>query len=167
MEFWDAYDIRGNKTGKTLVRGEPIPQGLYHMICCVVIRHTDGDFLLMHRSPEKEFYPDIWEIGAAGCALQGESAQTCALREVAEETGLSKGVLEPMNRYVEEYTQTIYEGFLFTTDMEKSAVTMQQGETCGYRWLSLLEFLEFFDSDACIPRFKLRLRGYVNTLRNE
>ena len=82
MELWDAYDRQGNKTGETLVRGEPIPPGRYHLVSCVVVRHRDGDFLLMRRSPEKEVYPNVLEIGAGGSALQGESALDCARREL-------------------------------------------------------------------------------------
>ena len=42
MELWDAYDEYGNQTGETLVRGEEIPDGLYHMVCEVLVRHADG-----------------------------------------------------------------------------------------------------------------------------
>ena len=75
MELWDAYNEKGERTGGTLVRGETIPDGLYHMVCCVLVRHVDGDFLLMQRAPEKDNFPNIWEIGAGGSTLQGETAE--------------------------------------------------------------------------------------------
>jgi len=165
MELWDAYDKNGKRTGETLVRGKPIPAGRYHLVCCMVIRHADGDFLLMQRAPEKEIYPNIWEIGAGGSALRGETAEVCALREVEEETGLTGGILQPMNRYVEEETQTIYEGFLYLTNAPKQTVRLQPGETAAYRWLSPKEFVAFFDSDHCIERFRIRLNEYVRTIR--
>ena len=31
MELWDAYDRDGNLIEGTLVRGEPIPDGVYHV----------------------------------------------------------------------------------------------------------------------------------------
>lgn len=32
MEYWDTYDKNLNKIkNKTLVRGEPIPDGIYHL----------------------------------------------------------------------------------------------------------------------------------------
>jgi len=43
MEIWDAYTREGKPTGKTLVRGEAISDGLYHMVCEVLVRHKDGD----------------------------------------------------------------------------------------------------------------------------
>lgn len=33
MELWDVYDINRNKTGKTAVRGEGLPEGGYHRWC--------------------------------------------------------------------------------------------------------------------------------------
>ena len=43
METWDAYDKDFNKIGGvTLIRGEKIPEGVYHLACDVIVRHTDG-----------------------------------------------------------------------------------------------------------------------------
>ena len=91
MELWDAYDRDGNKTGETLVRGEPVPEGRYHLVSCIVVRHMDGDFLLMRRAPEKKHYPNIWEIGAGGSVVQGETPEESAHRELEEETGIESG----------------------------------------------------------------------------
>ena len=49
MELWDAYDVNFNKIeGKTLVRGEPVPDGVCHLVCDIIVKHTDGTYLLMH-----------------------------------------------------------------------------------------------------------------------
>ena len=56
MELWDAYSKNGELTGDTLVRGEEIPQGLYHLVCEVLVRHIDGSFLCMKRSVQKPNY---------------------------------------------------------------------------------------------------------------
>lgn len=42
MEIWDAYDRQGAKTGTDLVRGERIGEGLYHLVCEIVVRHAEG-----------------------------------------------------------------------------------------------------------------------------
>ena len=163
MELWDAYDAAGCKTGGVLVRGEEIPQGLYHLVSDIVVRHVDGDFLLMRRSPEKPNYPNIWEIGAGGSAVRGESAENCAHRELEEETGIDRGQWSYLGRHVER--STIYEGFLCVTDYPKDQIRLQKGETVDFRWLNRQEFIEFFDSDACIELFQRRLREFVNNLR--
>jgi len=163
MELWDMYDRDGRKLPGTLVRGEPIPAERYHLVCCVVVRHTDGDFLLMRRSPEKESCPNIWEIGAGGSVLQGETAEEGARRELEEETGINRGSWIYTGRYV--IPGTINEGYLCITDYPKDQIRLQPGETTDYRWLSKEEFVRFFDSDACIDLFKIRLKDFVDALR--
>ena len=88
MELWDAYDRELNKLGVTLVRGEEVPDGMYHLVSEVIVKHTDGEFLLMQRAPTKHF-GGMWEATAGGSALCGESPLDCARRELLEETGLS------------------------------------------------------------------------------
>ena len=36
-----------------------------------------------------------------------------------------------------------------------------------FRWLNREAFVAFFDSDACIDRFRKRLGEFVNSLRNK
>ena len=84
MELWDAYDKDFQKiAGKTLVRGELIPQGLYHLVCDIIVRHADGAYLLMQRDPRKP-WGGMWEATAGGSALAGETPLECAARELRE-----------------------------------------------------------------------------------
>ncbi len=56
MELWDAYDSNFNIIeGVTLVRGEPIPEGMFHLSCSVLVRHTDGTYLIIKRKQGKAF----------------------------------------------------------------------------------------------------------------
>ena len=87
MEIWDAYDEKLNKIeGMTLVRGEEVPDGVFHLVCEIIVKHADGTYLLMQRDPGKHL-GGMWEATAGGSALQGEDPMTCALRELSEETG--------------------------------------------------------------------------------
>lgn len=164
MELWDAYDRHGNKTGWTIIRGEPIPSGSYHLVSCVVVRHTDGDFLILCRSAQKEAYPNILEIGVGGCAMQGEDARSCAIRELEEETGIVCDCLTETGRYVDDYSQAIYEGYLCTTDIDKDKIRLIPEENSEYFWYTTEEFIEFFHSDLCLDRFKRRLKTFVDEL---
>jgi len=166
MELWDAYDCEGNLIEGTLVRGEPIPEGIYHMVCCVLVRHVDGDFLLMRRSSEKKMFPNIWEIGAGGSVLKGETAEAGIRRELLEETGIDRGEFQYICRNWDHKDRYIYEGFYCVTDYPKDQIRLQAGETSDFRWLSLPDFLEFFDTE-CIPRMRDRLIDFVETLRPE
>ena len=47
VELWDAYDEKLNRIdGMTLVRGEDVPDGVFHLVCEIIVRHTDGTYLL-------------------------------------------------------------------------------------------------------------------------
>ena len=73
-EIWDLYDEQGRKTGETWERSRAmeIPEGRYHIVCDVLIRHQDGTFLLTLRDPDKDVYPGCLEASAGGSALTGD-----------------------------------------------------------------------------------------------
>ena len=55
MEFWDAYNEQCEIIdGITLIRGEKIPDGIYHLVSDIIVRHADGSYLLMQRDKEKQ-----------------------------------------------------------------------------------------------------------------
>ena len=136
MELWDAYNEKCERIeGMTLVRGEPIPEGVFHLVSDIIVRHTDGEYLLMRRDERKHF-GGMWEATAGGSALQGEDALSCARRELREETGIEADVLTEAGRVADRLGRTIYVEFLCVTDWEKTSVRLQEGETSAYRWVS-------------------------------
>ena len=148
MELWDAYNSNFEKIeGMTLVREEQdkIPSGIYHLVCEILVRHTDGTFLLMKRDPTKPLFPDMWEATAGGSALRGESAMEGALRELREETGIVTETLEQLDWSLGK--TCIHCRFLCVTDCAKDSIKLQQGETCDYRWVSAQELLAMPDSE--------------------
>ncbi|MBQ8951174.1 MAG: NUDIX hydrolase [Eubacterium sp.] len=149
MELWDAYDKEFNIIkDMTLVRGEEskIPTGIYHMVVFILVRHTDGQYLLMRRSPGKA-YPLYWEATAGGSVLQGETAMEGALRELREETGINVGTLEEMERFVKDETHSAYFVFVCVTDCDKESIILQEGETCDYKWVDKEELLSMGDGE--------------------
>ena len=51
MEIWDGYCRDGSPAGVELVRGEPVPEGLYHLVCEIIVEYRDGSILAMQRDP--------------------------------------------------------------------------------------------------------------------
>lgn len=161
MEIWDGYLQDGSKAGVDLVRGKPVPEGLYHLVSEVLVRHRDGDYLLMQRSFEKPNYPGAWEATAGGSALKGEDALQCALRETKEETGIVDGEMAFIGMYSSHDTH--YHSFLCTTGVDKQTITCQEGETIGYRWMTEAEFITFVQTDM-IPMQKNRLMPWLEKM---
>ena len=59
---------------------------------------------------------------------------------------------------------TIYETFLCVTDCAKDSVTLQEGETVSYKWVSEAEFINFVNSDAMIDVQFQRYAPYLKQM---
>ncbi|MDE7243643.1 MAG: NUDIX domain-containing protein [Oscillospiraceae bacterium] len=99
-ELWDAYDRDGKPLGFDLVRGEPFPEGAWHLVADIFSVTKDGRVLLTRRHPEKS-WGGYWEY-TGGSVLKGETPLQGALRELREETGITADELHPV--YVEART---------------------------------------------------------------
>ena len=161
-EIWDAYWPDGSFAGCDLVRGEPIPDGLYHLVSEILVQHVDGDYLLMQRDPRKPNYGGYFEATAGGSALKGEDALCCAKRELQEETGIGAGTFTNIGRFVSH--NTIYEIFLCVTDCEKDSVKLQEGETVSFKWIGEGEFADFVNSTAMIDVQLKRYEPYLKQM---
>ena len=164
MEIWDLYDRDGDPTGETHIRGEAIPEGRYHIVCEVLLRHRDGDYLLMQRDANKHPHPGAWEATAGGSALSGEDAPTCIRRELREETGLTGEDFQRVAYHGFDGRHSLISSFVAVTDDEKQSVRMQEGETQACRWVSEEEFIRFLRSGEGIVWQKMRYESYFRSL---
>ncbi len=158
-EIWDAYYPDGTLAGVDLIRGEEIPPQYRHAVSEVFVIHKDGTILLMQRDFAKPNYPGFWESGAGGSVLKGETFEEGAYRELKEETGISAHELHPNYEVVTH--DTIYKGFVCHTDAPKDSVTLQEGETIGYQWVSKEEFMGIFVTGQFVTSLRDRLRDFV------
>lgn len=165
MELWDAYDRSGNKLNFSIKRGETIPQNVYHILSDTVVRHQDGTYLLMQRAWELRRWAGMFQVGAGGHVLKGETPIECAIRELKEESGIVCNDLEELYIAVVDEQQSIFYGYLCITDCPKDSICLQKGETIAYKWVSREEFIAYMDSDDCMDTQKTRLKEYVDSIR--
>ena len=123
---------------KTLVRGEDIPDGYYHLVCEIIVKHVGGEYLLMQRDLKKNL-GGMWEATAGGSALKGEDSLRCAYRELEEETGIKAKDLIEVGRVVHHRHKSLYVEYLCITDIDKDSIILQEGETKAFKWISLEE----------------------------
>lgn len=161
MELWDAYQKNGLPAGRDLVRGQPIPDGCFHIVSEVFVKHTDGSILLMQRDFEKVGFPGLFEAGASGSILKGETPYEGAVRELMEETGIYTDDLTYVFTY-SDLKHAFYFGYLCVTDCEKSSIVLQKGETISYRWVSRDEFLKFVETPEYVPTQRERWCSHWN-----
>lgn len=87
MEKWDLLDAQGNATGRTIVRGERLAAGQYHLVVHIWIVDSRGRLLIQKRAPTLRMMPGIW-AATGGSAVSGEVSSDAARRELAEELGI-------------------------------------------------------------------------------
>ena len=60
---------------------------------------------------------------------------------------------------------TIHYGYLCETDCDKESITLQEGETISYLWLTKEEFLKFVECDKYVQLHKERMGEYLDSIR--
>lgn len=100
MEYFDTLTAEGRPDGRRKARQLVHKDGDWHGASRIwLVRRvadTDGkkrtEVLLQRRSEEKDSYPGLWDVSAAGHVAAGGNYLETAVRETAEELGIS---LEP------------------------------------------------------------------------
>jgi len=169
MEIWDLYDEQGRKTGETWERSraKEIPEGRYHIVCDILIRHQDGTFLLTLRDPNKDIYPGCLEASAGGSALSGETPEQAAKREMFEETGLSAEKLELIGITRKPQSRSVIYAYLAAVACDKDSVRLQPGETVGYQWVDPQVFLRMIREEPVLKIQYPRYKPYLDTLERK
>lgn len=165
MEIWDAYDKNSNKLGFDIIRGQKREADVYHLVVEALIRHEDGDYLLVQRAHDKEVFPSVFESSAGGSVLKGEDVDQAIRREVFEETGIDRiNSIEKINRQVLSDRRTIFYTYVIETDFSKDQLVLDPEETIDYRWISKEEYISYTKSDENIPYQIERLTTYISQI---
>ncbi len=158
MEVWDAYYKDGTKSGYVIEREKlNIPDGLYYMVCEVLVRHIDGEYLLMRRDLRKANWAGYWEASAGGAVLKGETPLEGAKRELFEETGILSDNLRLFNQSSSDMDKALFYDYLCVVDIDKKKILLQEGETIDFKWVGKEELLRILHEDVIIPNLKERL----------
>ena len=155
-EILDIVDEEGTPTGRTASRQEVHAAGLLHRTSHLWLLRRRGDgieILLQHRSPQKEAYPDCYDISSAGHIPAGDGFEESAVRELHEELGIGSESGELIfcgrRRFIyremhgdRPYTDNqISNVYILWRDVEPSEMKLQSGEVDGVRWIEFGELL--------------------------
>ena len=164
METWDLYDEQGQKTGETWERSHAreIPEGRYHIVCDILIRHQDGESLLTLRDPDKNIWPGCLEASAGG--LAGETPEEAARREMLEETGLAAKKQELIGTTRKPQSRSVIYAYLAIVNCEKNSVQLQKGETVDYQWVDAQTFFRMIREEPVLKIQYPRYKPYLDTL---
>lgn len=96
-EIFDVVDEQDQVTG-TATRAEVHAQHLRHRAVHVLVFNKRGEVLLQQRSVLKDAHPGVWDSSVSGHLDAGEDYAAAAIREMAEEMGISESVPEEAAR---------------------------------------------------------------------
>ncbi|MCL2014034.1 MAG: NUDIX domain-containing protein [Oscillospiraceae bacterium] len=139
VEFWDILDENRNKTGRLHERGKPMQQGDCHLVVHIWVMNNKGEFLISKRSPDVTGWAGMWQT-TSGSAVAGDDSLTTALKETAEEIGVT---LNPKNgqlfkQFEAPHTinkgSVFYDAWLFKQEIDISSIVLQPDETCDSMW---------------------------------
>ena len=157
MELWDLYTPDRQPSGKTIIQGEELPEGLLHLVVHVWIQNSKGDFLMSQRSASRYAFPLLWET-VGGSVVAGEDSLTGALREVKEETGID---LLPENgrilfsespRFFNGYpSDNILDVWLFSYDGPLALENATTGEVAQCKWMTPQKIKALDASGKLVP----------------
>lgn len=158
MEYWDIYDSRRRKTGKTVQRGTPLLPGEYHLVVHICLFGSDGRMLIQRRQPFKAGFPGLWDLSATGSAVAGEDSAQAAQRELSEELGvrIDFADIRPYITFYREY------GFVdvYVLTADPGVLCLQEEEVIEARFATEEEICALIDAGDFVP-FE---RAYISLL---
>ena len=146
LEKRDLYDANRNLTGKTIYKGEKIPEGSYINVVLVFIQNSEGKFLIQKRSERKNgLYATT-----GGHPKSGEDSLQGVITEVKEEIGID---LKPEDvklyyggRSDEE--QVFWDDYYVKMDIPNiENLKLQEEEVASVHWFTADEIIDLMKNE--------------------
>lgn len=98
-ELFETFDDSSQPTG-LMGRSEVHARGIWHRAANVFLFRSDGSLIIQRRHPDKDIWPNAWDLSAAEHLKPGESFLQGALRGINEELGIKLPTLEQIGEQV-------------------------------------------------------------------
>lgn len=138
MEYWDLYNDKREKLGRTVKRGDVLQKDEYHLVVNAWIKNSKNEFLITQRSNSKSF-PGKWEC-TGGSVVSGEDSLASAVREIEEEIGIKidKESAKLVGTTIRHFVNCpdILDVWMFFSDISLGDVKLQTEEVSDIMWAS-------------------------------
>lgn len=135
QELVDVVDEH-DRAVRTVTRATMRAERLRHRAVFIAVLGTDGRLLIHQRSWAKDLWPGRWDLAVGGVVSSGESYAVAAVRELAEEVGVT-GV-EPVEigggPYTDDDVALVGRCFRVVAD---GPFTFADGEVIHAEWVAL------------------------------
>jgi isopentenyldiphosphate isomerase len=165
MELWDLYDINREKIGRTMRRGDALETGTYHLVVAVCIFNDKNQMLVQHRQSDKELWPDLWDITAAGSAVAGETSLQAAHRELFEEIGYDADFAGKRPIFSVSFPRGFCDYYCLNSKIDIPTLKLQDEEVQNVKWADRETILQMIDSGKFIPYYKSLIYAFFE-MRN-
>lgn len=151
MEAWDLYTKDRVKTGQTMLRGDRVPEGLFHLQVHVCIFNSRGEMLIQQRQVTKRWYAGLWDYSVGGSAVAGDTSLAAAERETLEELGLRVSLAGRRPAITRWYGAMIDDYYILPLDADLSGLTLQKEEVQAVRWAAREDILALLAEGRFCP----------------
>ncbi|MDC7243926.1 MAG: NUDIX domain-containing protein [Sphaerochaetaceae bacterium] len=126
-------------------RGERNSVGEYHKVVHIWIKNSSSKYLVQQRNKSTDRFPYQWAPTAGAC-ITGEDIFSTAVRETAEEIGITLNKSDFKHQgsiYVDnDYSNYIIEVFIVTKDIALDSVKLQYEEVKAVAYYNKNEIYE-------------------------
>lgn len=148
-EIWDLLDENGEKTNKTMKKGEQIPKGFYHTGADVWFINSENKILIQKRAPLKRC-PNVWAM-TGGSVIKGETSLQTIERETKEELGVQLD-LEKV-KFIKRYKtgEVWLDVYVARQDIKLENIVMKEDEVSDVKWATYEEIEKLFQKGQFMP----------------
>lgn len=146
MELLDVYDSTGNKTGKTIIRGDKttkLENDEHIAVGVIFIENSKGEFLIQKTSQEKggEF------SSTGGHITHNETPLSSIKREVEEELGINVDNEEIKELGFINYDMPLRYMFYLKKDIDLNEVKLQSEEVDYVKYMTINEINNLIETN--------------------
>ncbi|MCM1308004.1 MAG: NUDIX domain-containing protein [Butyrivibrio sp.] len=165
MELFDLYTVDRERTGRSMPRGERVPEGFYRLVVHVCIFNGRDEMLIQRRQPFKQGWSGMWDITVGGSAVAGDTSRTAVARELSEELGLELSFENERPALTVNFPGGFNDIYLIEREVDLSELKLQYEEVCEVKWSGMEEILRMIDAGEFIP-YKKSLIELIFAMRD-
>ena len=166
MEKRDLYNENRILTGKTIHKGESVPEGSYIIVVLIFIQNSKGEFLLQKRSKRKN---GLWAT-TGGHPKSGEDSIQGILTEVKEEIGIDLNQNKIVKYYGgrSEKERVFWDDYYIKMDIDDiEKLKLQKEEVEKVDWFSIDEIKKMNDEGKFFRNHYEEFEVLMDWLKNE
>lgn len=143
-------ELTGEPTGEHLSRKETLENKRWCRTTNIFVLNSKGEILCHQRSLNKERFPGAWSTHFGGHVTEGESFKISALKELAEEIGLSVNAFQliPWRTSKKSVSRIWVRDFITVYDGPIENLKIQKSEIEKVQWFNAEDIMAELDAES-------------------